>query len=253
MKKIASLLLAMLLLIGVITPVMANNNITVKIDGQQISFDVQPQLINGRTMVPLRAIFEALGATVDWNNDTQTVTATKGGTTISLTINNPTMYVNGAAVTLDSPACLVGGRTLVPVRAISEAFGTKVDWDGNNSTVLISSSNYKPNLTIDDAEALKLAQDGYQYIKSILKNPASLQLHSAYAGYVEINGTPRLRVLFDLSAMNGFGGYSREGYRVFYSITDGRILKETKANGTYTVNDFVNGYYKTIDLNKIIK
>lgn len=76
-------------------------------------------------MVPLRAIFEALGATVDWNDATQTVTSTKGNTTISLTINNPTMYVNGTSVALDSPACLVGARTLVPVRAISEAFGTK--------------------------------------------------------------------------------------------------------------------------------
>lgn len=139
-KKTLCLLLTMLLLISAITPVMASNDIKVKIDGQQIAFDVPPQLINDRTMVPLRAIFEALGATVDWNNDTQTVTSTKGNTTIILTINNPTMYVNGAAVTLDSPACLVNGRTLVPVRAISEAFGTIVDWDGTTSTVSIISA-----------------------------------------------------------------------------------------------------------------
>ena len=147
MKKITSLLLTMLLLILAITPVMANNNITVKIDGQQIAFDVPPQLINDRTMVPLRAIFEALGATVDWNGDTQTVMSTKGSTTISLTINNPTMYVNGTAVTLDSPACLIGSRTLVPVRAISEAFGTTVDWDGNTSTVLISTTQLVPQVS----------------------------------------------------------------------------------------------------------
>jgi len=105
-----------------------NGNLTVLLNDENINFDVPPQIINGRTMVPLRAIFEAIGAKVDWNNDTQTVTSTKDKTTISLTINNPTMYVNGESVTLDSPACLVGGRTLVPVRAISEAFNIKVEW-----------------------------------------------------------------------------------------------------------------------------
>jgi len=136
-KKTLCLFLTILMMVSAITPVMANGDIKVRIDGEQITFDVPPQLINNRTMVPLRAIFEALGATVYWNNNTQTVTSTKGATTISLTINNPIMYVNGAAVTLDSPACLVSGRTLVPVRAISEAFGTTVDWDGANNIVNI--------------------------------------------------------------------------------------------------------------------
>lgn len=125
----------MVCIISVI-PVMAND-IIVKIDGQQIAFDVPPRLINDRTMVPLRAIFEALGASVNWNNDTETVTSTKDQTTIQLTINSPTMYVNGSAVTLDSPACLVDDRTLVPVRAISEAFGTTVNWIENENTVVI--------------------------------------------------------------------------------------------------------------------
>lgn len=83
-KKTLCLFLTILMMVSAITPVMANGDIKVKIDGQQIAFDVPPQLINDRTMVPLRAIFEALGATVDWNDDTQTVTSTKGGTTISL-------------------------------------------------------------------------------------------------------------------------------------------------------------------------
>ncbi len=139
-KKILSLFLTILLLVSATTPVMANGDITVVIDGKQIAFDVPPQLINNRTMVPLRAIFEALGATVDWDNDTQTVTSTKDGTTISMTINNPTMYVNGMVVTLDSPACLINDRTLVPVRAISEAFGTKVNWNETTSTVIITST-----------------------------------------------------------------------------------------------------------------
>ena len=118
-RKVLCLLLTVLLMVSAITPVMASDTIKVKVGGELIKFDVLPQIINDRTMVPLRAIFEALGATVNWNGETQTVTSTKGDTTISLTINNPTMYVNGESVTLDSPACLVDGRTLVPLRAVS--------------------------------------------------------------------------------------------------------------------------------------
>lgn len=138
MKKIISLLLTLSLLLSLTVPVLAGNDITVKIDGKIIDFDVPPQLINNRTMVPLRAIFEALGASVEWNGETQTVTSTKDKTTISLTINSTLMVVNGKDVALDSPACLIDGRTLVPVRAISEAFGTTVEWNGKTSTVLLT-------------------------------------------------------------------------------------------------------------------
>lgn len=137
LRKTTGLLLALSLLLSSAYTVMANDDIKVTIDGRQIAFDVPPQLINDRTMVPLRAIFENLGATVNWDADTQTVTSTKENITINLTIDNPIMYVNGKAVTLDSPGCLVDGRTLVPVRAISEAFGTTVDWNADDRTVSV--------------------------------------------------------------------------------------------------------------------
>ena len=154
MKKFISIILSLVLLLSSIQVVFANNDITVKIDGQQIAFDVPPQLINGRTMVPLRAIFESLGATVEWNNNTQTVTSARGNTIISLTIDNTTMYVNGVAKPLDTPACLISGRTLVPVRAISEAFGCDVQWDGTNNSVIITSS-------ISKKSNANLANDGH--------------------------------------------------------------------------------------------
>lgn len=155
MKKLYSLILCisivLTMLSGMFTVVSASeNNITVSIDGKNVAFDVPPQLINNRTMVPLRAIFEALGATVEWNNDTQTVISSKGNTIISLTINNPTMYVNGTKVSLDSPACLINGRTLVPVRAISEAFGTAVNWNGSTQTVAITTTTVEEEQTKND-------------------------------------------------------------------------------------------------------
>ncbi|MBE7016337.1 MAG: copper amine oxidase N-terminal domain-containing protein [Ruminococcaceae bacterium] len=113
--------------------------ITVKVNNKNVSFDQPPVLENGRTLVPLRAIFEALGAKVSWDPNTQTVTATKGDINISLQIGSANMNVNGANKVLDVPAKIMGGRTLVPVRAISEAFGCDVNWEGATKTVIVNS------------------------------------------------------------------------------------------------------------------
>lgn len=103
---------------------------TVFYNGEKIKFDQIPVIEEGRTLVPLRAIFEKIGATVDWNGDTQTVVATKDDVTVSLTIDNTTATKNGEAINLDVPAKIIGGRTLVPVRFISDCFGVDVQWDG---------------------------------------------------------------------------------------------------------------------------
>ena len=123
-----------------VMPVMAENEITVSVDGKQVEFDQAPIIDNDRTLVPMRKIFEALGATVDWNGETRTVTSVKGDTTISLTIDSADMYVGDKKVTLDVPAKIVNDRTLVPVRAISEAMSCKVDWDGEKRAVIITSA-----------------------------------------------------------------------------------------------------------------
>lgn len=136
MKKriIAAVMAAMLI------PAAAHaGDISVMLNGSAIEFDVVPQIMNNRTMVPLRAIFEALGAEVGWDGATRTVTSNKNGAEISLAIGSDVMYVNGSAVTLDQCAVIVDGRTLVPVRAISEAYGVKVDWDGDTQTVYLTS------------------------------------------------------------------------------------------------------------------
>jgi len=114
--------------------------ISVVLDGQQLVFDVPPQAMNGRTLVPLRTIFEALGATIEWDNATKTVTAEKGDTVIVLTIGSTSPTVNGKIVPIDQPGIIVDGRTLVPLRFVGEALGVKVDWDGPTNTVTITSS-----------------------------------------------------------------------------------------------------------------
>ena len=112
--------------------------ISVLVNNNKLEFDQEPILEQNRTLVPLRKIFEALGAIVTWNERTQTVTVIKGSKKIYFTINSPEMYVDGNKLTIDVPAQIRNGRTLVPVRAISEALGCSVDWDDSSKTVIIT-------------------------------------------------------------------------------------------------------------------
>ncbi|MGN0183447.1 MAG: stalk domain-containing protein [Candidatus Ornithomonoglobus sp.] len=114
------------------------NKVSVTLNGIPVSFDQNPIIEDGRTLVPLRAIFEALGAVIDWDGDTQTVTSTKNGTVVKLKIGDNIMQKNDERIELDVPAKIVNERTLVPARAVAEAFGCKVDWNGDTQTVIIT-------------------------------------------------------------------------------------------------------------------
>lgn len=139
MKKIMSILLIMLLSMSIVVfPVSANNTLSVVLNGEPLDFDVQPQIINGRTMVPMRKIFETLGAMVNWDKNTQQITAKKNDTTIIMQINNNVLLVNGNNVILDVPPQLVDERTLVPVRAVAESFDIHVVWDKYYNNVVLS-------------------------------------------------------------------------------------------------------------------
>lgn len=111
----------------------------VVLNGKLMEFEVQPQILNGRTIVPLRAIFEAFGAKVVWNEATQTVTATKADTTVVLKIGSLSPTVNGKVVTLDQSAIIKNSRMLAPLRFVAEAFGGVVTWDGETRTATIKS------------------------------------------------------------------------------------------------------------------
>ena len=111
--------------------------IEVMLQGKALTFDTCPEIIGGRTMVPMRAIFEAMGATVTWDDSTKSVFASKSGIDIKLSVGQCEMYKNGAMIWLDSAPIIKAGRTLVPVRAVSEAFGLMVEWDGENKVVSI--------------------------------------------------------------------------------------------------------------------
>lgn len=134
-----------------------NGKIDVNINGTYLDFDVDPIMQNDRVMLPMRKIFETLGASVDWDESTQTVTAQKDGTIVKLTVNSSNMLVNGSTVTLDAPAIITGGRTLVPVRAVSEALGASVSWFGHGHDI-VTISTYP--ITCEDA--IQIVRDIYK-------------------------------------------------------------------------------------------
>ena len=144
MKKIlCTILIATIVMSVMSVSAFAEIPIRIVVGGEKLVTDVNPVIVNGRTLVPLRAIFEALDATVEWNNDTRTVTATKDDTVISLTIGEDVMKVNSADVKLDVAAQIVDDRTMIPVRAVSEALDCVVEWNNDTRTVRIKTDMWK--------------------------------------------------------------------------------------------------------------
>ncbi len=134
-----TLILTLLLSCLPITSIFAVTQTIVTIDGKTLQSDVAPIIIEGRTLVPLRAIFEALGAEVEWDNSSRTVTGRKDTTTIVLPIGSRSPTINGTPVQLDVPGTIVSGRTMVPARFIAESLGASVDWVEETRTVVIIS------------------------------------------------------------------------------------------------------------------
>ena len=117
------------------------------------SVSLEGQIVQGRFLVPMRGIFEALGATVHWDGDTRTVTGTKGDISVKLTIDSKITTVNNKKVELDVPATVIEGRTFVPARFISESLGANVEWDGERREAIITGEEIrivvKESITIE--------------------------------------------------------------------------------------------------------
>lgn len=140
MKKVLSLLLVIVLMFAFNTGASADEAICVTLDGNYVGFDVEPQVIDGRIMVPIRAIFEAMGAVVEWDNATSTAVCTKGDTVVKMTVGSKEMYIGSELLTMDVSPAVIDGRTLAPARYVAEAFGANVQWNQDANTVVITST-----------------------------------------------------------------------------------------------------------------
>lgn len=149
MKKI---LLMLVVCILCLSGTIFAGNVNVQLNGKNIDFTddkgnkVEAQIINSRTMVPMRKIFELLGASIEWNGENQTVLAIKDDILIKLQIGNEiaelTKDGKTEKVKLDSKPVIVNNRTLVPLRFISESLEKQVGWDAQNKTAIIIDYDY---------------------------------------------------------------------------------------------------------------
>ena len=111
------------------------------LDGQVVTLDTPPVIVSGRTLVPLRPIIEGLGGGITWVSETRSVEVEFNGTTLLLQIGNRTAVVNGKAVQMNVPATIMNGRTMLPVRFVSENLGADVQWEELTKTVTITVSS----------------------------------------------------------------------------------------------------------------
>jgi hypothetical protein len=118
------------------------------VDGIQLEPEVPPIIEAGRTLVEMRAVFTALGASLEWNSETRTVTAIKDDTTIILTIDDLTASVQGEIYQLDVPPRIVNSRTMIPARFVSESLKARVEWDGATRTVRITTTEMIPEVEV---------------------------------------------------------------------------------------------------------
>jgi hypothetical protein len=116
----------------------SDETIKVSLNGVFLSFEQPPVNQNGSILVPMRAIFEAMGARVSWEGTAKRVTGTKGSTSIELVIGSKTAKINGKEAALAVPASIINGSTMVPVRFISESLGAGVEWQTDTHTVVIT-------------------------------------------------------------------------------------------------------------------
>jgi len=140
---LAALLLALVLAFGH-TPNLVRANpgeppIKVELNNQEVSFpNQQPIIVDGRTLVPARGIFEHLGFFVEWFDETQMIRLTRGSEEILLQIGYPQFIVDGEMRDLDAPAQIINGSTMIPLRAVADAIGAEVNWDGTQRLATIT-------------------------------------------------------------------------------------------------------------------
>lgn len=143
MKK--KLIFAAFCLFGsvMMTSAVLGADIRLVVDNKEVVSSVSPVIENGRTLVPLRAIGEALRCSVDWEGDIKAVELEKGGRKVWLKIDSSAVIVSGTenrSFEIDTPAKIIGGVTMVPIRAVSEIFGADVGWDPVSKTVSVTSN-----------------------------------------------------------------------------------------------------------------
>ena len=235
MKKVLSvLMITIMLFLTMMFPVSADNGeISVYLDAAKIEFDVKPQIINGRTMVPIRAIFEKMGAVVEWDGNTSSAICTKGDTVVKMTVNSMDMYINNQLTKMDISPVVIDGRTLAPARYVAEAFGADVQWSQKNNTVVICSKDVYAYADYPDIPDL-----GRCYNIPLLSETNENGFKALAYSYSDMANDDYYSYLYDNSALV-LGGYAEE----VAETRDDMVLISYTKRGETTPRYYVGASY----------
>ena len=162
MKKLLSFVILISFVLVFSNSTSAANPIQIIMNNIKITASIPPQIIKGRTYVPLRAIAEGLGAKVNWNNELQQATVEKADNLIAFTIGNPEVTLNGKQVTIETAPYMVSGSSMLPLRFISEQLGLKVTWDSSLNTIYLTNSTLS-NVTEPIAHIVVVIEENHSY------------------------------------------------------------------------------------------
>ncbi|MBR0366515.1 MAG: copper amine oxidase N-terminal domain-containing protein [Clostridia bacterium] len=238
MKKLISLSAAAILAVSAIgISAIADDEITVLVNEKAVEFaDQTPFIEEGRTLVPMRAIFEALGATVEWDGETQTVISYDPVSEVSIVmqIGSNKMFVNDKSVELDVAAKIVNDRTVVPVRAIAEGMNSKVEWDGAARTVIVTkelgesaqiANPWQDLATLDELNKAINENGGIKYAVAAPQNEAVDEL--AYR-YLADENLAEITGLWDIGSSADIVIRTAPGDKDISGIYGGEKLEEYK-------------------------
>ncbi len=176
MKRSICFVIVCTMLLAVFAVGIKANEVEVILNEKKIETSVPARIENGSTMVPMRAIFEALGMDVEWNSEEKSVTATKGKTTIKLVIGETVLTKNGEEAELNVAPFIEDGTTLVPVRAVAESVNAVVNWNDTEKKVEITTEDYvkdpdawKENEGSIDVTEMKVTGEGIEVSGNVIK------------------------------------------------------------------------------------
>lgn len=237
-------------------------DISVNLDGESVDFAIQsPVIVEGRTLIPLRGVFEKLGYEITWDGETKTASFVKDDTVVKVMVNSSEFTVNDETKTLDVPAQVINGSMMLPLRAIGEAAGLEVDWDGDTKTVDLKSKVV--DARSDDFEFKFDSQSGKATVTpkttvaeeiteettEVKRTPVKLELTSeekrVAENYVLYNKT----MLFSISYMGVMNNYNTMLNEITKRSDDEQVIEELKE--AIEINSAVLERVKTITNSKI--
>ncbi len=232
------------------------NNKTMTANGIEKEIDSEPIIINNRTLLPIRAVMEEIGGTVNWDNETQEITLTYQGDITRLVIDSTTAYLNDTAITIDTAPVIINGRTMLPIRFIAESFHFDVVWD-NQTITITKQETAEQQLTIENTNTEQSNNEqenitalsvgfGADTFTLILENNETASYLAAFAETSEMN--------LPVYHFDDFDGYE---YMQYYQIPSryeipAKLTRVTsaKAGEVYYADNKVILFYQDADIDE---